>query len=154
MPRYTEEGYRHTQGGPWSIFLLAIGIVVGAVAWFARHEPIVAVILLTASLLMVSVSLLFHHLTVADEGGRLGVRFGPLPFCGTSVAYADIRAVEPGQTIFLEGWGIHMSPRGGWVWNIWGWDCVVIQHARGTLRVGTDDVAGLAAFLKQRMGRG
>jgi hypothetical protein len=104
--------------------------------------------------LLAFLALLYHHLTVADEGDRLGVRFGPLPFCGTTVPYADIQAIEPGQTIFLEGWGIHMSIRSGWVWNIWGWDCVVIHRTRGTLRVGTDDVDGLIAFLKRRMSQG
>ena len=54
--------------------------------------------------------------------------------------------------MLLDGWGIHMSPRGGWVWNIWGRDCVVIHLERGALRVGTDDAENLAAFLKQRTG--
>jgi hypothetical protein len=154
MQRYSEEGYRHTQSGPWSVILLSFGIVLTVISWFARHAPIAGVICFSAGLLMAFLALLFHHLTVADEGHRLGVRFGPLPFCGTTVPYTDIRAVELGQTIFLEGWGIHMSPRGGWVWNIWGWDCVVIHRARGTLRVGSDDADGLAAFLKRRMSQG
>ena len=52
----------------------------------------------------------------------------------------------------LKCWGIHMSPRGGWVWNIWGRDCVVIHLEIGTLRVGTDDAANLEALLRQRIG--
>jgi hypothetical protein len=40
--------------------------------------------------------------------------------------------------------------RGGWVWNIWGYDCVVIRMKRGTLRVGTDDADGLVEFLRSR----
>jgi hypothetical protein len=37
----------------------------------------------------------------------------------------DIGSVEIGRTLHLDGWGIHMSVRGGWVWNLWGRDCVV-----------------------------
>ncbi len=40
---------------------------------------------------------------------------------------------------FLEGWGIQLSLRGGWVWSIWGFDCVVVQYGRKKLRIGTDD---------------
>ena len=65
----------------------------------------------------------------------------------------DIRAVEVGRTTILDGWGIHMSLRGGWVWNIWGRDCVVVRHQRSVTRVGTDNAQGLADFLKARMGR-
>ncbi len=54
--------------------------------------------------------------------------------------------------MLLESWGIHMSPRGGWVWNIWGRDCVVIRLETGTLRLGTDDAANLAEYLRQRIG--
>jgi hypothetical protein len=54
--------------------------------------------------------------------------------------------------LLLDGWGIHMSVRGGWVWNIWGRDCVVIHLDRSTLRVGTDDAENLTDFLKQRTG--
>ena len=43
-----------------------------------------------------------------------------------------------------------MSLRGGWVWNIWGRDCVVIRHS-GILRVGTDDAHNLAEFLKGKI---
>jgi len=49
----------------------------------------------------------------------------------------------------LDGWGIHLSLRGGWVWNIQGRDCVVIRHG-GTTWLGTDDVPNLLAFLKAK----
>ncbi|MEI6541074.1 MAG: hypothetical protein WCO86_16350, partial [Planctomycetota bacterium] len=69
-----------------------------------------------------------------------------------SIKYADIISAEIGRTTVLDGWGIHMSPRGGWVWNLWGRDCVVLQHRKGILRVGTDDAGNLAAFLNQKIG--
>ena len=90
------------------------------------------------------------HLIVEDEGERLVVRFGPLPLFRRRIPYEDIVEVEMGRTTFLDGWGIHWSPWGGWVWNIWGYDCVVLRLKGGKLKIGTDDAEGLAGFLKSR----
>ena len=94
----------------------------------------------------------FHHLTVEDEGDRLAIRFGPLPLFRRTVRYADIEKVEVGRTLILDGWGIHYSIRGGWVWNLWGRDCVVVHLKNGgVLRIGTDDAANLARFLEGKI---
>jgi hypothetical protein len=71
---------------------------------------------------------------------------------GMTVRYSEIVKVEVGRTLILDGWGIHMSIRGGWVWNLWGRDCVVVQLNKGTLRIGTDDAANLAVFLQGKVG--
>ena len=42
---------------------------------------------------------------------------------------------------------------GGWVWNIWGYDCVVFRLNRGTLRLGTDDPENLVRFVRNRIAR-
>jgi len=86
----------------------------------------------------------FHHLTVADEGDRLSIRFGPLPLFSRSVQCKDILAVELGRRV-------HLSLRGGWVWNIWGRDRVVLRLRSGTLRVGTNDAENLAQFVQSRL---
>lgn len=71
-----------------------------------------------------------------------------MPLFRRNVRYADIESVEVGRTLFLDGWGIHYSIRGGWVWNLWGRACVVVHFRNGkTLRIGTDDAENLAAFL-------
>lgn len=71
-----------------------------------------------------------------------------------SVEYADIEKVEIGRTMILDGWGIHYSIRGGWVWNLWGRDCVVVHFTNGSLlRIGTDDAGGLVRFLKEKLGQ-
>ncbi len=85
------------------------------------------------------------------EGDRLGVRFGPFPLFRRRIPYDDILEVETGRTIFLEGWGIHWSPWGGWVWNIRGCHCVVLRLKRGKLKIGTDDAEGLADFLRSQI---
>lgn len=45
-----------------------------------------------------------------------------------------------------------MSIRGGWVWNLWGRDCVVVHLKNGgVLRIGTDDAENLARFLEGKV---
>jgi hypothetical protein len=91
------------------------------------------------------------HLTVADEGNQLAIRFGPFPLFRKRIWYDDIIDAEKGRTTFLDGWGIHWSPWGGWVWNIWGYECVVLRLKRGKLKIGTDDPDGLVRFLEGRI---
>ena len=93
----------------------------------------------------------FHHLTVEDQGERLAIRFGPIPLFHKTVQYADIVKVEIGRTLILDGWGIHWSFRGGWVWNLWGRACVVVRLKKGLLRIGTDDAENLARFLEGKI---
>ncbi len=148
----TSTTYSHTQESPLCLILFGSSIPFFVLAWLAREQPIVVEIMIVAGLLLVLVGLAFHHLTVEDEGDRLAIRFGPLPFLETSVRYADIQQVEVGHTTILDGWGIHRNPWHGWVWNLWGRDCVVIHRQQGVLRVGSDDTENLAEFLKVKMG--
>jgi hypothetical protein len=103
-----------------------------------------------AGLLLILVGLAFHHWTVEVEGDRLAFRFGPLHFLETSIRHGDIDQVETGRTRIVDGWGIHRSPRHGWLWNLWGRDCVVIRQ-RDIVGVGCDDAETLAMFLKGKM---
>jgi hypothetical protein len=119
-------------------------------AWVIRHEPPAPIIVGSAALVLLALAPCFHSLTVADEGDRLSVRFGPLGLFKTSISYDEIRDAEIGRTWIIEGWGIHrLVGRRGWVWNIWGRDCVVIHH-RSTMRLGTNEPEELLAFLKSK----
>ena len=144
--------YSHTQEAPLWMILFGSSIPFFVLAWIAREQPVVLAVMIVAAVLLVLVGLAFHHLTVEDEGDRLAIRFGPLPFLETSVRYDDIKRVEVGRTTILDGWGIHRNPWHGWLWNLWGRDCVVIHRQRGVLRVGSDDAENLAEFLKGKMG--
>ena len=93
----------------------------------------------------------FMHLRVRDEGDRLSVRFGPIGLFGRRIRYSAITAVEAGRSRFLDGWGVHWIWGRGWIYNLWGFDCAVIHLGRKTVRVGTDDVAGLVAFLQSKV---
>lgn len=146
--------YYHTQRGPLCLFIYAAAGLLYLAAWFTRNEPprpYLCLYFFGIGLLLNVVATGFHHLTVADEIDRLRIRFGPLPLFQRSVLYEDILSVEVGRTTILDGWGIHLSFRGGWVWNLWGRDCVVLKLRKGTLRVGTDDAENLAAFVKSRI---
>lgn len=149
-----EVSYRHTQRS-WLHWLLdGIGALMMVLA-LVSGEPYGARLLMVGlGTLFLVVGSSFGHLTVEDRGDRLAIRFGPLPLFRTSVRYDDMRQVEVGRTLLTDGWGIHLSLRGGWVWNIGGRDCVVIRHRGGTLRVGSDDAEGLYRFLERRVGDG
>lgn len=165
----TSTTYRHTQHAPlcWLLYGVA-GAVVVAAALLRDAGPAPYILAFTAAIVCL-IAAGFHHLTVEDLGDRLLIGFGPLPLFRRTLLYADVAAAEVGRTTMLEGWGIHVSPRGGWVWNIWGRDCVVVTLRRrlrpsrwrllsrllfdgdDRLTIGTDDAANLAEFLRGRM---
>ncbi len=143
-------GYRHKQTGPWFFLLFAVGVGMLTLAWFLRELPALPIILGVAGGVVLLLAPAFHHLTVVDEGDRLAIRFGWLPLFQRRIPYQDMQAVEVGQTTLLDGWGVHWSLKGGWVWNIWGWECVVIRHGLTTF-VGTNDAENLAGFLRTKI---
>jgi hypothetical protein len=140
-------GYSHTQQAPMCLILYGSALACFALAWLLPIIPgdLIAV---AVGLFIASLAPAFHHLTVEDQSDRLAIHFGPLPLFRRTVQYADIVKVEVGRTMILEGWGIHYSIRGGWVWNLWGRDCVVVHLKNGVLRIGTDDAEDLARFLE------
>ncbi|MDF1745806.1 MAG: hypothetical protein P1V19_19055 [Gimesia sp.] len=146
--------YSHTQRAPIYLLLYAVAGMLFCLAWFTKDEPpqpFLSLIFTSVGLITSVIAASFHHLTVEDEMDRLRIRFGPLPLFQRTIMYEHMLSVEVDRTTILEGWGIHLSPRGGWVWNIWGRDCIVLKLKKGTLRVGTDDVENLAAFVKSRI---
>jgi hypothetical protein len=145
-------GYSHTQKAPLCLIVYAAAVWLFVGAWLVQGEPVVALVLVGGAVLMALLASAFHYLTIEDGGEHLAIRFGPLPVFHRRVRYADIERVEIGRTLILEGWGIHMSVRGGWVWNLWGRDCVVVHLLRkGVLRIGTNDAANLARFLQGKI---
>ena len=146
-------GYSHTQKSPLCLLLYgsAFALLVGA--WFTHDEFPIDLTLGASGFLTLILAMAFHHLTVEEQGESLAIRFGPLPIFSRTVRYGDIEKVEIGRTLFLDGWGIHWSIRGGWLWNLWGRDCVVVHLKKGVLRIGTDDAGSLACWLKEKIGQ-
>ncbi|MEI8198306.1 MAG: hypothetical protein WCI73_20625 [Phycisphaerae bacterium] len=144
--------YYHIQTGKLSLILLSPIVVVLIPAWLV---PTMSVLLLISVIIvgtLILCALCFHYLLVCDEGDYLALRFGPIPFFSKRLPYAQMTAVEPARSTFLDGWGIHYTPGRGWIYNLWGFDCVKVQMGKKTVRIGTDDVPGLVAFLKRRIG--
>jgi hypothetical protein len=141
--------YRRTQKGPWGLLLYAGAIVLLTVSWSVPNAPALPIALGVIGFVVLGTS--FQQLTVVDEGRQLVIHFGPFPLFRRRIWYAEIIHAQQGRTTLLDGWGIHWNPWSGWVWNIWGFDCVVLRLEKGTLKIGTDDPEGLVEFLKIRM---
>jgi hypothetical protein len=147
----TTPGYLQKQTAPLCLILYGVGITAITLA-VLLGDYLGIVIAGSVSLVLVLLAPCFHYLAVEDRGDVLAVRFGPVPLFRRTVRYADIGSVEVGRTLLLDGWGIHLSIRGGWVWNLWGRECVVIHFKDGgTLRIGTDDAENLARFLEGKV---
>jgi hypothetical protein len=144
--------YSHQQTAPLCLLIYTLAVVFIVLGFIVENAPPIRWLFPPIGLMMLVVAASFHHLKVEDQGNVLSVRFGPVPLFRNTFKYSDIEKVEVGRTSLLDGWGIHMSVRGGWVWNIWGRDCVVVHFRNGgTLRIGTDDAENLAAFLGGRV---
>ena len=146
----SEPSYQHTQKAPWFLLLLAFAALFFTVAWVTRAEPVLPAILLVTGLLMAVLGYSFQNLTVCDEGDRLAICFGLLPLFQRRIRYDDILGVEIGRTTIMDGWGIHWTPWGGWLWSLSAGKCVVIRRRQGVIKVGTDDAKRLAEFLNGR----
>ena len=143
--------YRHTQGAPLCFLLYALAAAEFVLAWTLRHELALVWTFSIAGAVVLLLAASFHHLTVEDQGDSLAIAFGPVPLFRRRVPYESIVEATVDRTTILDGLGIHLSFRGGWVWNIWGRNCVRLQLRRGTLRVGTDDAENLARFVGQKI---
>ena len=148
----TTSAYSHTQKAPLCLILYGSALACVVLAWIVGDTTGIYIVG-GVGLLIALLAPAFHHLTVVDQGDVLAIRFGPIPLFRRTVRYANIEKAEVGRTLILDGWGIHLSIRGGWVWNLWGRDCVVV-HFRdgGTLRIGTDDAEMLVGFLEGKIG--
>ncbi len=140
--------YDHTQTSPLFLLLAAIGIgcFVGGIQ---VDEQNLSITLFSIGTVWFLLALSFRQLTCRDEGDHLRIRFGPIPLFRRKLLYSRLEKVDQGRSRLLDGWGIHLCTRGGWVWNLWGFDCVELDLDRGRLRVGTDDPDGLVAFITE-----
>lgn len=143
--------YDHRQGAPLYRLLLIPALLLAFLSLTVGNERD-ATLLLALSGVMGLFAFSFQWLEVRDQGRYLGVRYGPIPLFGKRFRYAEIMAAQPDRTSFIDGWGIHWVPGRGWTYNLWGFDCVRLTLKNGrTVRIGTDDPEGLAAFLQQRL---
>ena len=96
----------------------------------------------------------FRHLTITDEGDRLLLAYGPLPF-GLEAVEVRGSAKPPTQADrrSSDGWGMHyiVSAAAGRTTCGAAIACSDALYAVSTVRVGTDDVAGLLATVQSKI---
>jgi len=136
--------YQHTQPGTLimlTMLVLAAWMAVGG--FFARPLFVgVPILLVTAWL--------FHSLTIELTGEELRWRFGP-GLISKRVPLTEIASVKIVRTLFLEGWGIHLS-RFGWLYNVSGRGAVAIVLRNGKkFALGTDEPEALCAIIQQNL---
>ncbi len=143
--------YNHTQNAPLHYIVSAPGIISLGAAWFARADAVAVAICLSVAVVLFLAAAMCHHLTVSDEGDWLAVRFGPLPLLSKRIRYDQMTAAEPDRSTILDGWGVHYMIGKGWIYNLWGFDCVRISLGKKAIRVGTDDLDNLLDFLRGKI---
>jgi hypothetical protein len=139
--------YHHTQYGKLNWLLAGIGWIEAVSGVLIGNHP-AALALFAGAAGLILLSLGFSRLTVEGDERRILLCYGPLPIFWRHFDYSRIRSAEPGRTSWVDGWGIHYVPGRGWTYNLWGFDCVVLDLGGKTIRIGTDDPEGLASFLQ------
>jgi|GEM_PF-2887674 len=130
------ETYRHKQFSPWP--LAALGLFL-----LRKRKRRGSLLALALALLTTQLATLT---TRVDEHG-VSWNFG-LSLPSGEIPIDDIAGVEMTQTGFLEGFGIHWTPRHGWLWKVSGREAVTIRKKNGNIiTLGSDDAAGLYAAI-------
>jgi hypothetical protein len=141
--------YRHTQRAPLYWLLVLAAIALPLLLLFTEPDEAALPVLLPVAAVFLFLSFCFQSLTTVDRGDHLLIHYGPIPLFRKRVHYGQIREVAEARTSWLDGWGIHYFPGRGWTYNLWGFACVRIRIGGYQLQIGTDDPAGLAAFLRE-----
>ena len=143
--------YAHTQRAPLHFIIDGTAAILFVAAWLSRGDPVIAPILVVSGCVVVVFALSFRYLAVVDEGDTIVLRYGPLPLFRRSIPYAEISSVTAGKSSLIDGWGIHYVPGRGWTYNLWGFDCAVVDQGGKIIRIGSDDVENLVDFLNRRI---
>ena len=151
----TRPRYEHTQPG-WLMRLtfaaLALGLIMLAALPLPGLGRAPSWALLAGAALAIAVGWCFSSLTIrvramncsctSAAGGR-----------ASAVPLADLDAVEITRTTFIEGWGVHRTRR-GWLYNVGGFDAVILRRRDGTaVLVGSDEAPRLKAAIERARGR-
>ena len=143
--------YQHTQRGPWSFVLLAVvaSNLTLAVRLLGNEPAWASWLFLSVALLMTFMTFCFQSLTTTVSETSLRVHFGPIPLLEKKVLLEEIVSVRPEKSSLLDGWGVHWTPGKGWIYNMWGFDCLAINLGTRHFRVGTNDPDQLCEVLER-----
>lgn len=145
--------YDHTQRAPLHWILVIPGTAMIVTAWSGIEPAWTGWVLSIVGAVMLGLSICFRWLRLSSTQDALEIAFGPVGVFQSRLRYDQIVAYRAERSRWIDGWGIHRMPGRGWIWNLWGFDCVAFDLKDGTkLRLGTDDVPGLLAHLEVRLG--
>src|SRR6185295_17413213 len=92
---------------------------------------------------------IFRSLTIEISEAELTWYFGP-GWPRKQVLLSEVASVEVVRTSFLNGWGIHYTPR-GWLYNVSGYGAVAITLRNGKrFCLGSDEPEKLARCLARQ----
>jgi hypothetical protein len=137
--------YEHKQTAFWTFYALGlpalIYLVLGTFSSATRASLIVPLVLLLCPFL-------FWKLTITIDHETLRAAFG-IGLVRKTAPVANIVACEPIRIRWWWGWGIHLTPY-GWLYNVSGFDAVVITLRDGNrFCLGTDQPNELAAAIRR-----
>jgi hypothetical protein len=135
--------YHHTQIGTTILVVCLVVAALGAaMMWQRAQTPMILM-----SVILATVAVVFHSLTVEIGDNELRWHFGP-GLWTYRLPLDDIQSVATVQNQWWNGFGIRIAP-GFTLYNVSGLDAVEIKLKSGEVsRIGTDDPQGLAAALR------
>lgn len=139
-------------GGAASRTLLVLcGVLLLVAAVLSVWEPLVALVVLLAALLMAWT----HSLTVRVDDRGVSAHFGPLPGLGARVPLADVAAVrvEEIEPMRWGGWGYRRSTRGTALIVRGGPGLVLTRTGGQELALSVDDPRGAAELVAALLAR-
>jgi len=146
--------YEHTQQG-WPVriaFGLAALALLSTPVLQPQDQPMPRAVLAGGAAIAVALGLLWSRMTILIEGDRLRWSFGP-GWPRFSLPIAEVTSVEVMRTTLWQGWGIHRV-RGGWLYNIAGFDAVRIKRRDGKhVLLGTDEPRRLKSAIERAQER-
>ncbi|MCY3022359.1 MAG: hypothetical protein NTW87_25545 [Planctomycetota bacterium] len=144
------ELYRRTQPGTLMRVIFA-GVALADLATlilfcFVHPDPVGLGMSCVMLFVFLTSLLLFHSLTVTVSDQELEIRFG-VGLIRKTYPTSLLQSCEIVRNSWLYGWGIHKM-RGGWVYNVSGFDAVEITLSDGRkARIGTDEPRELAGVI-------
>ena len=129
--------------------ILLACLVLAAV--FGGQDPKALWVFLGVSLSLLLGLALFHSLTVQVDRNSIRLRFG----IGLIRKTYDMTRVQEARVVrnhWYNGWGIRVI-RGGWLYNVSGFDAVEVSFSNGKLcRIGTDEPKRLLRAIQSASG--
>lgn len=145
--------------GQWWLWLLLVGIgVFPAIGIYKQlilkeefgSKPMSDGGLITFSLIIAAVIVLFGILRLETTIDHTGIRMRYFPFVRKNVSWQTIESVKVIDYGFVGGWGIRLWTSYGTVYNVSGSKGLAIQLKNGKkFLIGTQKPTELDAFLKK-----